>query len=156
MVISNRRNFLKKVGITSIGLTGSAIFCDRPAIRPQQKPYNILFLVFDDLGPHLASYGDPNAQKFNLTPNFDRLAKMSLQFNRSYCQAAICGPSRACFLTGLRPDVTSVNTDHDYASKYRQDTTPLSIWGETNQDLSHLNIMAASGHGRTVRPTGKT
>jgi arylsulfatase A-like enzyme len=114
----SRRSFLRCVGTISAGI-GLLTRCQN-----QKQPLNVLFMVFDDLGPHLASYGDPNAKKFNLTPNFDRLAEMSVQFNRSYCQVAICGPSRSSFLTGLRPDITSVNTDHDYASKYREDTTP--------------------------------
>lgn len=80
------------------------------AAKPQGDKPNVLFIVYDDLGAHLASYGDPNARQFKLTPNFDRLADISLQFNNSYCQAAICGPSRASLLTGLRPNAIGITT----------------------------------------------
>jgi len=77
---------------------------------PSREAPNVLLIAYDDLGSHLASYGDPNAKQFDLTPNFDRLARESLQFNNSYCQAAICGPSRASLLTGLRPNAIGVTT----------------------------------------------
>ena len=53
----------------------------------------------DDLRPELASYGSPA-----LTPNLDRLAKRAVQFDRAYCQQAVCNPSRSSLLTGRRPD----------------------------------------------------
>ncbi len=90
----------------------------------EKNEYNILFVVFDDLGTHLSSYGDKNSQKFNLTPNFDQLAEQGVQFNNAFCQAALCGPSRSSFLTGLRPDVTSVNTDHERSWMYEPEDVP--------------------------------
>lgn len=65
---------------------------------------NVLFVVVDDLRPALGCYGDPLA----VTPNIDRLAARSIVFDRAYCQSAICGPSRASFLTGMRPASTGV------------------------------------------------
>ncbi len=38
-----------------------------------------------------------------LTPNFDRLAEMGLQFQRAYCPSPTCSPSRASLMTGLLP-----------------------------------------------------
>ena len=37
------------------------------------------------------------------TPNLDRLVKEGTSFTRTYCQAPICTPSRASFLTGMYP-----------------------------------------------------
>jgi iduronate 2-sulfatase len=68
------------------------------------KKYNILFIAVDDLKPDINSFGNKNV----ITPNIDKLAKTGTIFNGNYCQQAVCGPSRASLLTGLRPDKTQI------------------------------------------------
>ena len=63
-----------------------------------------MFIPVDDLRPDIGSYGDPVAQ----TPYIDRLANQGVLFERAYCQQAVCNPSRASLLTGLRPDTIRV------------------------------------------------
>lgn len=65
---------------------------------------NILFIAVDDMKPALGAYGDPYA----ITPNMDKLAGAGQAFEKAYCQYAVCAPSRASLLTGLRPDTTEV------------------------------------------------
>ena len=72
-------------------------------IKTTKKP-NVLFVIVDDLKPILGCYEDP----FVKTPNIDRFAKEGVVFTNAYCQQAVCGPSRASFLTGMRPDYTGV------------------------------------------------
>ncbi|MEP3445853.1 MAG: sulfatase-like hydrolase/transferase, partial [Flavobacteriaceae bacterium] len=67
------------------------------------KP-NILFLSIDDLRPTLGTYGDSIA----ITPNIDQLASEGMTFRRTFTQVAVCAPSRASLMTGLRPDSTQV------------------------------------------------
>ena len=69
----------------------------------QQRP-NILFIVSDDLNTDLGFYGHPLVE----SPNLDRLAARGVAFERAYCQAPVCNPSRASFMTGLYPDQTGV------------------------------------------------
>ncbi|MCP5548887.1 MAG: sulfatase [Akkermansiaceae bacterium] len=74
-----------------------------PLVCAAEKP-NVLFIAVDDLKPMLGCYGD-NVIK---TPNVDRLAAQGTTFTNAHCQQAVCGPSRASLLTGLRPDTTQV------------------------------------------------
>jgi iduronate 2-sulfatase len=62
------------------------------------KP-NILFITIDDLRPELGCYGSKRV----LSPHIDALAKASSIFMNAYCNSAVCGPSRASLLTGVRP-----------------------------------------------------
>lgn len=67
------------------------------------KP-NILFISIDDLRPTLGAYGDAIA----VTPNIDQLASEGMTFRQTFTQVAVCAPSRASLMTGLRPDSTRV------------------------------------------------
>ncbi|ANQ52496.2 sulfatase-like hydrolase/transferase [Flammeovirga sp. MY04] len=69
-----------------------------------QEKKNILFIAIDDLKPTIGAYGDDYA----ITPNMDKLADQGTVFLNNHCQQAVCGPSRASLLTGLRPDLVQV------------------------------------------------
>lgn len=65
--------------------------------RKASKGLGILFIMCDQLRwDYLSCYGHPSIG----TPNIDRLAETGVRFTRAYCQAPLCGPSRASFYTG--------------------------------------------------------
>ena len=90
------------------------------AFAQQKKRPNILFIPIDDLRPILGCYGNTIIK----TPNMDRLAKRGIVFNKAYCQQAVCNPSRASLLTGLRPDTLQVwDLYTDFRTKLPNATT---------------------------------
>lgn len=94
--------------LLSLILCVSASFAtDRP---------NVLFIAIDDLRPELGCYGNAEVK----TPHLDRLATTGVRFDRAYTQYAICGPSRACIMTGLRPDTLKIQE----IDTYFRDTVP--------------------------------
>jgi len=124
------------------------VFCRLSCAQSEKKQYNVLFIAVDDLTINLASYGDPIAK----TPNFDRLAKIGVQFNNAYNQLPLCNPSRASVLTGMRPDTIKV---YDLDANFRDflpNVTTLpqlfknnGYWVGRIGKLYHYNVPAAIG-----------
>ena len=59
------------------------------------KP-NIVWIVCEDLSPHLGCYGD----KVTKTPNLDQLASEGVRFTNAYTTSGVCAPSRNAIITG--------------------------------------------------------
>ena len=88
----------------SISLMAFMMLAGTSFVDAQQKRPNILFIAIDDLKPEIGAYGSRIAK----TPNIDKLAASGTAFLSNYCQQAVCGPTRASLMTGMRPDHTKV------------------------------------------------
>ena len=63
-------------------------------------PPNIIFIMSDDHAAQaITAYGGIY-DSLAPTPNIDRIASGGIRLNNVFCTNAICGPSRACILTG--------------------------------------------------------
>ena len=107
----NRRDFLKSIGIVSIGLSGQFSVAATP------KQPNILFILSDDhslqtLGAYKSRMQD-FIQQHNITPNIDKIAAQGILFENSFVGNSICGPSRASMLTGKHSHINGFRTNED-------------------------------------------
>lgn len=67
------------------------------------KRPHILIIISHDTGRHVGPYGAGVA-----TPNLERLAAEGIRFDRSFCVAAQCSPSRSSLMTGRYPHVNGL------------------------------------------------
>jgi arylsulfatase A-like enzyme len=89
----SRRRFLQVAGMsTLLPLFIHPAFMANPGRNP-----NILWLLAEDLGPHLACLGTKEV----FTPNLDRLAREGMHFTRAFTTAPVCSPSRSALITGM-------------------------------------------------------
>ncbi|MGM8361861.1 sulfatase [Flavobacterium sp. ARAG 55.4] len=97
----------------------------------ESKKYNVLFIAVDDLNDWVG-FLDGNPQ--TLTPNLDRLAKQSMVFDRAYCAASVCNPSRAAIMSGLKPSTTKIygNGDKPFNSPVFKNTQMIPQYFAAN------------------------
>jgi arylsulfatase A-like enzyme len=79
---------------------GAAVSSLPLAAQPAAARPNILLILSDDhTAEFTGCYGNPTIA----TPNLDRFAREGMRFNRFFCAAPQCVPSRTAFLTGRSP-----------------------------------------------------
>ena len=89
---------------------------------------DILFISIDDLNDWPTPFEgpkptvDPQAVS---TPSLDLLAQMGTTFQRAYCAAPMCGPSRSATLTGLPPHISGVTQQENIMVPKEADFGPL-------------------------------
>ena len=83
--------------ILSFCLALAPVFVQVAGAQPSSARPNILFIFTDDHAAHaISAYGS----RINQTPHIDRLAAEGMRFKHCLVTNSICGPSRACILTG--------------------------------------------------------
>jgi N-sulfoglucosamine sulfohydrolase len=58
---------------------------------------NILWILAEDIGPHLSCYGEPLVK----TPNLDRLSSQGARYTHAFTTAPVCSASRSAMATGM-------------------------------------------------------
>ena len=117
ILIMNRFKLLKNKTLYSFLLVGLLLFsCQtfknsdnlsqlkNSDLNTLNRP-NILWLVTEDIGPYLPSFGDSTI----VTPNLSRLAKDGVVYSNLYSTSGVCSPSRAAIATGMYPSGIGAN-----------------------------------------------
>jgi N-sulfoglucosamine sulfohydrolase len=92
----DRRSFIKSTTVSATTLAMAGLRCAPAGQGTADRP-NILWLTIEDLSPVLGCYGDVHAR----TPNLDKFATESIQYDRAYASAPVCGPARSTIITGV-------------------------------------------------------
>ena len=144
-----RREFLKSTGIgaLAVGMSPGWSF-GRDKESGTGKP-NIILIMVDDLGAEgIGCYGG----KTNKTPEIDALAADGLRFENAFSQP-ICGPTRACILSGRYPFRSGVATNHG-PSGFGVPWGRGGHGGDPNKpEITFANIMKEQGYATGI--TGK-
>ena len=88
---------LKTIIAGTLALLAAAPLSAQTRAEENKKP-NILFIITDDHA--YQTLGTGNNDSPVALPNFNKLGRQGMVFDRSYCANSLCGPSRACILTG--------------------------------------------------------
>lgn len=88
---------LKTIIAGTLVLLAAAPLTAQTKAAGNKKP-NILFIITDDHA--YQTLGTSKNDSPVSLPNFNKLGRQGMVFDRSYCANSLCGPSRACILTG--------------------------------------------------------
>ncbi len=111
------------INLTTIASTALALLLVVSAATADNadRP-NVLFIAVDDLNDWVGHLGGhPQAS----TPNIDRLASKGISFNRAYCSAPLCNPSRVSLLTGMEPSRSGVYGNGERFREYLPNAVTL-------------------------------
>ncbi|TWT51124.1 Arylsulfatase [Rubripirellula amarantea] len=127
------------------------------AEKPDARP-NILFVFSDDHALEAISAYGGRFKDIAPTPNLDRIAREGALFENSFCANSICGPSRACILTGKHSHVNGFrqNSDrfdgdqwcfHKDLGQVGYSTSIIGKWhlGGTPKGFDHWEIFPGQG-----------
>lgn len=99
-----------------------------PELNLPERP-NILWLVAEDLGPYLPSFGDSTVQ----TPNLSRLAAEGVCYDHVFSPSPVCAPSRAAIATGMYP--THIGANHMRTGPWYASNIPEEVVNNYGENM---------------------
>lgn len=110
-----------------------------PASASHVRP-NIVFLLVEDLSPHIGAFGDNVAR----TPNLDQMAREGVRYTSVFTAAGVCAPSRAALITGMHQ--ASIGSQHMRTSAY--------VWPDGHQGYEAIPPTFVKAFPELLRAAG--
>ncbi|MEM0965856.1 MAG: sulfatase [Verrucomicrobiota bacterium] len=107
-----------------LGITSSFLAAETASPSPPEHP-NIIWLMTEDIGTDLETYGTAGVQ----TPNLNKLADEGALFTRAYCENPICSPNRSGMMVGVHP--SRINAQHHRSNRETplpEPYKPITYW----------------------------
>lgn len=113
---------------------------------------NILWLIAEDLGPHLSCYETAEVS----TPNLDRMAREGVRFTRFY-SGNVCSPSRSALMTGMYATTIGAHNHRSHRTDGYQLPTGVRVLTDWMRDAGYFtaNVVTLPPACR-FKGTGKT
>ncbi|MBI5770647.1 MAG: sulfatase [Verrucomicrobia bacterium] len=111
---------------------------------------NVLFILAEDIGPHLGCYGMPLVS----TPNLDKLAARGVRYTRAFTTAPVCSASRSAIMTGMYQ--TSIGAHQHRTWQWNKKPLPEGVRLITDyfRDAGYFTANVAGGGGRAAKKAG--
>ncbi|VGO18643.1 sulfatase [Pontiella sulfatireligans] len=124
----------RSVFLSAAVIAACSVFSCRAEVSAKTvAPKNVLFIAVDDLRLQGNIFGQDNMK----TPNLDRLCAEGVVFNRAYCNVPVCGASRACLLSGVRP---TADRFLGFAAKKDEDMPSVPSLGKWFREQGYITL----------------
>jgi len=97
----------------------------------KRKP-NVLMILTDQFNPNCLGFLGSQVK----TPNLDRLAGDGVYFPNAFCNAPICGPSRASYVTGQYPRTHRIHGNHIFEMNDRNEHTLGAVFRRSGYETA--------------------
>ncbi len=130
-----------------IGLVFCIVWVGRAAA--EERLPNIVYIMSDELAYYeLSLMGNPRLR----TPNIDRMAREGVRFTQALAAAPVCGPLRACLMTGKHMGHCSVRDNPGGTPLRAEEPTIASMLKARGYATGGFGKWGAGGRGSTGVP----
>ncbi len=113
---------------------------------------NILYIIMEDVGPHMACYGEPLVK----TPHIDNLASQGIRFTNTFGTAPVCSASRSALMTGCYQTLLGAHQHRTWEWHKRTLLPPVQHISQWFRDAGYYtcNLQPAHHHGGMTGAAG--